>query len=234
MSQCLSQTCARSGRCGADGLEEVDRPVIDDPNDDPADVNDGFGVEGINIDERDNDRLAIKLSDYDLARLVDDLEEFDKTAKIDVNKLARNADPLAERIDMPGPIERQEAIKILRMLMLGMRSLWHPVKRAISDHATMKSLGKTQNVSDGVAATVGRTRVIEGLRIAEPIRKGLGKIRQDNDCEARHWPASARQGQRRYMAFFDRLISDVLAGLAETPVPANDNCGVEAVAAKAA
>src|SRR6202022_27739 len=141
----------------------------------PADKNDGYETEEVNIDESDKERLALKLSDHDLARLVDDLEEFDKLAKIDVNNLARNADPLAERIDLPGPIERQAAIKVLRMLMLGMRSLWHPVKRSISDHATMKSLGKTQGVGDGVEATVGRTRVIEGLRIAESIRKGLGR-----------------------------------------------------------
>jgi hypothetical protein len=238
----------------ADGWEDVPRATIDDPEDDPADKNDGFGVEGLNINERDKERLAdekdkdslaIELSGYDLARLVDDLEKCDKLAKIDVNKLARNADPLAERIDLPGPIERQAAIKVLRMLMLGMRSLWHPIKRAIADHSTMKSLGKTQGVGDSVAAAVGRTRVIEGLRIAESIRKGLG--RQDREFSVWLNQIRAKQTPVHRPGFsVDDIIKGTLAILPEKTLPkpvcdpsglklpANDNWRVEAVASNAA
>ena len=80
--------------------------------------------------------------------------------------------PLLPQVDFPSSDQRVESGKIIRMLRLGMRCFWHPVISAIADHATMASLGKTQGVGDHVAAAVGRTRVIEGLRQAELIRKG--------------------------------------------------------------
>jgi hypothetical protein len=188
---------------------------------------DGFGLERVQIDESDKESLDLKLSDYELVRLVDDLRECDKLAKIDINKVVRNADPLPERIDLPGPIERQEAIKIVRMLRVGMRSLWHPVKRSITDHATMKSLGKTQNVGDGVAAAVGRARVVEGLRLAESIRKGL--TRQERNFSM--WLSQIRVKQEvvpsvewrlsgRYkLGSVDEIVREVLAVLPDKSLP---------------
>jgi hypothetical protein len=83
-----------------DGWEDVPRATIEDPEDDAADVNDGFGVEGFYIDERDKERL-LKLSDYDLARLMDYFTKCNKLTKIDVDKSAGKSDPLLEQIDWP-------------------------------------------------------------------------------------------------------------------------------------
>ena len=228
------------------------------------DLIDGFGVERVIIDERDKERLALKLSDYDLSRLVDDFKECDKLAKININKLVRNAYPLPERIDLPGPNDRQESIKILRMLMVGMRSLWYPVKRSIVDHATMKSLGKTQNVGDGVAATVGRARVIEGLRLAESIRRGLARqqlsfsmwLNQIHAKQTRVPSVEWRSLNRYKLGSVDEIIRETLAVLADeslpdagpswnlaagpiikipdTPLPSNDNSRAASAARKAA
>ena len=178
-----------------------------------------FGLEAFHIDERDKQKLALKLSNYDLLKLRDYLEECDKLAKIDVNKLARNADPLTGQIELPGPDERQEAIKILCMLMLGMRSLWHPVIRAIADHATMTSQGKTQGVGDKVAAAVGRQRVIDGLRLAEWIRKGFS--RQDRGGFSL-WLSQIRARQtvvHRPGFSVDEIIREILAILPDKSLP---------------
>jgi hypothetical protein len=205
------------------------------PDDEAPDEagNEGFEFESINVGEADSERsmcvmdedgttrrLDIKTDDYDLLRLIDAIEDIDKLAKIDINKVALTADPLPEQIDSPGPIERQEAIKILRMLMVGMRSLWHPVIRAIADHATMTSLG--QGKGKGVAAAIGRQRVIEGLRIAESIRKGLS--RQERPFSMWQNQIRARQIQikkpgltaARRQASVDEIIKAVL--VATTPV----------------
>jgi hypothetical protein len=193
--------------------------------------NEGIEFERINVDvgetasERsmcvmDEDgttrRLDIKTDGYELLRLIDDFEDIDELAKIDINKLALTADPLPERTDFPTVDQRAESIKIVRMLMLGLRTLWHPVKRAIGDHASMTSLGNTQN---GVAATVGRTRVIEGLRLAESIRKGLK--RQAHGFSMWQSLIDARQemvplsgiAASQNMASVDAIIREVLAAL---------------------
>jgi len=176
-------------------------------------------------------RLDIKTDDYELLRLIDDFEDIDELAKIDINKLALTADPLPDRTDFPTDDQRAESGKIIRILMLGMRTLWHPVIRAIADHATMTSLGQ----GIGVPATVGRTRVIEGLRVAESIKKGLGRLQER--------PLS--------MPSIDDIIKGTLAALpmpvrataghywnqAAGPViklPDNDNCPLEAATGKAA
>ena len=153
-----------------DGWDDVVDLANKEPEDDLPPYEHGLGYEKLNIDERDKQQLLLKLpDDYELAKLVDYFNECDKLAKIDANKLARDADPLPVRIDLPGPIDRQESIKIIRMLKLGMRSLWYPVRAAIVDHATMTALGKTRT---GNVAGVGRQRVIEGLRITAKIGNG--------------------------------------------------------------
>jgi hypothetical protein len=124
-------------------------------------------------DDEKTYRLDIEADHYDLLRLVDALEEIDALAKIDVDDLKDNAPPLLPQIDFPSSDQRAESGKIIRMLMVGLRTLWRPVICAIADHATMKSLG--QGKGKDVAAAVGRQRVIEGLLIAESIRKGLGR-----------------------------------------------------------
>jgi hypothetical protein len=150
---------------------------LDDEAPDPKDENEGVGFESINVGEADSERsmcvkdedgttrrLEIKADDYAVLRLADALEEIDKLAKIDVNKLMREVPPLPQ-IDSPDLDQRVESDKIIRMLMVGMRTLWHPVIRAIADRVTMKSLGKSQGVDNDKAASVaGRWRVIEGLR----------------------------------------------------------------------
>jgi hypothetical protein len=187
---------------------------------DPADKNNGFGFETIKIDARDKERLALKLSDYDLARLMDYFKESDASTKIDINKPGK-VDPLLERIDLPGPMERHAAIKNAHMLIMGMHLLWHPVERAIFDHASMKSLGKTQNVGDGVAATVGRTRVIEGLRLAESIRKGLMRQERGFSMRLNQTPVQTPGlTAARRQASVDAIIKEVLAGRLSAVLPA--------------
>jgi hypothetical protein len=136
--------------------------------------------------------------------------------------------------------------------MIGMHSLWHPVKRAIVDHATMTSLGITQGVGDGVAATVGRTRVIEGLRLAGSIRKGLARQERGFSMRLKQTPVQTPGlNAARRAASVDGIIKTVLAALpmpvrapaghywnqAAGPVitvPDNDNCLDESIARKAA
>ena len=160
------------------------------PDDEAPDEveNEGVEFESINVGEADGQssmcvmdenetthRLEIKAGDYAVLRLADALEEIDKSAKIDVNDLMREAPPLLPQTDFPSSDQRAESGKIIRMLKVRMHTLWHPVIRSIADHVTMTSLGKTQGAGDKVAAAVGRQRVIEGLRLAESIRKGLGR-----------------------------------------------------------
>jgi hypothetical protein len=167
-------------------------------------------------------RLEIGTDDFTLLRLVDELDECDALAKIDINDLAGKPDPLPEQIDFPGPIERQTAIKLIRMLMVGMGPLWHPVIRAIADHVTMNSLGKSEGVGDDKAATVGRWRVIDGLRLAESIRKRVARSKEHLAVdEAKHWPA--RRARQRHMSFMDNFISEILVLIADKPLAANDN-----------
>jgi hypothetical protein len=230
-----------------DNKQDVFSADYEDDEAFPDEKNEGFEFTRVKIYE-EKELRALNLSDYDLVRLADEFNESDKLAAIDVNKLARGANPLPEQADLPSPIVRVESGKIIRMLMLGMRSLWHPVIRAIADHATMKSLGTTQGVGDGVAATVGRQRVIEGLRIAESIRKGIG--RQDRAFSMRlngradqevvsstEW----RLSNRYKLGSVDEIIGQVLAALggppsqpAENLLAANDNWPVEFAASKAA
>ncbi len=158
------------------------------PDDEAPDEagNEGVEFESINVGEADSERsmcvmdedgttrrLDIKTDDYNLLRLIDVIEDINGLAKIDINKLAKLAMPILPLTDFPSDSQRAESGKIIRILMMGMRTLWPPVIRAIAHHATMTSLGRGQG--KGVAATVGRTRVIEGLRIAESIRKGLAR-----------------------------------------------------------
>jgi hypothetical protein len=189
-------------------------------------------------------RLDIKVDGYALSRLFDALEEIDDAAKIDVNDLMRKAPPLLPQTDFPDALDRADAGKILRILMLGMRSLWRPVIRAIADHATtMTSLGKTQGAGDKVAAAVGRQRVIEGLRIAESIRKGIARSEKPAaDCEARHWPARRlREASailpmpvRATKGHYLNLAAGPVIKLPDNPLPANDNRCANAAASEAA
>jgi hypothetical protein len=198
------------------------------PDDEAPDeaANEGIEFESISVCQTDKSgntkvmdedgtthRLDIKTIDYDLLRLIDALEEIDKPAKIDVNV------PLLPQIDFPSSDQRAESGKIIRMLILGMRSLWHPVERAIADHASMKPLGKTQGVGDHVAAAVGRQRVIEGLRLAVSIRKSLAK--QERGFSMWQSQIDARQisiplsgiATSQKMASVDGIIGEVLAAL---------------------
>ena len=169
--------------------------------------------------------LDIKTDDYDLLRLIDALEEIDKLAKIDVDDLKRDAPPLLPQTDFPSSDQRAESGKIIRTLMLGMRTLWPPVIRAIASHADMKSL--SQGKGKDVAAAVGRARVIEGLRLAESIRKGLG--RQDREFSMWQSQTRARQevvpsaewgrSNRFKLGSVEDIITETLAILPEKSLP---------------
>ena len=112
-----------------DGWSDAFSPDYKDYQAFPDEKNEGFGVTRFKVDKRDQKEIAVKLSEFDLVRLKDSFEEFDKSEAIDINRLIGKVSPLPRRTDLPGPIERQEAGKIMRMLMLGMRSLWYPVKQ---------------------------------------------------------------------------------------------------------
>jgi hypothetical protein len=170
------------------------------------------------------------------------LNEIDKSAKFDVKKLLNTAPPLPQE-DFPDLDQRVESGKIIRILRLGMHTLWHPVIRAIADRVTMTSLGKTQGVGDGVAAAVGRQRVIEGLRVAESIRKGLERQKlapaRSNRCKipsvsdmmipiALPKPVRAPDGH-----YWNQAAGPVIK-LADMPLPANDNFRSDSADRKAA
>jgi len=75
---------------------------------------------------------------------------------------------------LPTGVEiRADANKILRLLQVGMRGLWRPVKLAIVDHVEIWTLGITQGVSRGMAPTAGRQRILDGLSIAADIRQDV-------------------------------------------------------------
>jgi hypothetical protein len=177
--------------------------VVVDPNEIRGREDGEFGVMGFKIDDADRKRLALTLSDSDVLCLMDAFDEIDDAAKINVKKLKGKAGPLSDRIDFPTTIAREESGKIVRILMMRMRTLWRPVIRAIAGHATMKSLAP--NVGDGVAAAVGRQRVIEGLRFAGSIRKEF------------EWPELGFK-----VPSVDAIIQDTLAILARKSLPAPD------------
>lgn len=170
---------------------------------------------------------------FDVLRTMEKMEEYDEMIEIDVNKLLRDAGPRPLRADLPDLYERVAANKIIRMLRLGLRNLWLPVMLAIVDHTEMYRLGITQGARRDIAPAVGRQRVIEGLRIADSIRKGITRSeKRDAVDEASHWPA--RLAQQRHVAFMDKLINEVLVAIADKPLPANDNYRADTVACIAA
>jgi hypothetical protein len=188
----------------------------------------GFGVELIGLNALDWKRISRLGNTYDTARLIDELKELDELGKIDANKLLSECGPRPLRFDFPTAIERAESGAIVGMLQLGMRTLWTPVKRSIADHTEMFRLG--QGARREIAPAVGRQRVIEGLRIADSIRKDIA--RQKNPVavnEASYWPA--RQGR---MAVVDKLIMSVLNTVADKPLPANDNFRADTIGSEAA
>jgi hypothetical protein len=245
------------------------------PDDESPDEvgNKGFEFESINVGDAEQlpegsikvmdeagttHRLDIKADDYALLRLIDAFEEIDDSAKIGVNDLMREGPPVLPQADFPSDDQRVESGKIIRMLMVGMRTLWSPVIRAIASHADMKSL--SQGKGKDVAAAVGRQRVIEGLRLAESIRKGLG--RHDRDFSMWQSQIRARQTIVHRPGFsVDDIIKGTLAvlpdkslpkpvrateghylnlaagpviKLADKPLAANDNCRIDAVVQMAA
>ncbi len=112
---------------------------------------------------------------------------------------------------------RVEASEMLEKLKVRMGSLWKPVKLAVIDRVELHELGTTQGVGRDLAGAVGRQRVIEGLRIAASLRKGM---------------AESQRGLGALL--MDRSILDtielgsVLAGLRPVRqlsrlIPANDN-----------
>jgi hypothetical protein len=170
-------------------------------------------------------RLEIKADGYAVLSLVDDLNECGKLAKIDVNEIKRNAPPLLPQTYFPSDGQRAESGKIIRMLMMGMRTLWPPVIQAITDHVTMASLAPGK--SKDVAAAVGRQRVIEGLRVAESIKKGLKRqgrrriVSKDHSFSIWLHQIRARQTTVSRPGFsVDDTIKGTLAVLAESlPTP---------------
>jgi hypothetical protein len=180
----------------------------DDEAPDPKDNNPGIRVTDINFvakdklerpivigyDKKGSKRiyaLDINASGYDLLRLVDELNEIDKLAAFDIKDLVSEAPPLLPQNDFPSAEQRAESCKIILILMTQMRTLWQPVISAIADHATMKSLGEGRG-KDTVAA-VGRQRLIEGLRLAESIRRELRRKERAFSM----WQAQVRAGHEQ-------------------------------------
>lgn len=92
-----------------------------------------------------------------------------KNKEVGVHEASAGRNP-----ELPTGVEiRVDTTKILRLLQIGMRALYEPVKHAIVDHTEMWKLGITQGVSRQLAPTAGRQRVVDGLRIAADIRKDV-------------------------------------------------------------
>lgn len=240
--------------------QDTGAPIgFDDEAPDEKQENEGVEFQCINVGEADSPnsmkvmdddgvthRLEIKVDDYDVLRLADQLDECDETSEIDASELVRKNLPLPERTDFPSdPNDFIESGKIIRILMLGMRTLWTPVIRAIEDGVTMNSLGKSQGVGDDKAATVGRWRVIEGLRLAESIRRGLERqrLRPQKPMPARSkipsvkdmmpllaTPRSVHASSGHYL---NQAAGPVIKR-ADNPLAANDNDRLDTVALSAA
>ena len=59
------------------------------PTDSPDEVNYGYnGYENGKVYQADKDKLDLKIDDYRIGRLIDELEEVDKLAKINVGAVA--------------------------------------------------------------------------------------------------------------------------------------------------
>jgi hypothetical protein len=230
-----------------DGSERLDRLDVDNPDGGfPDDVNGGYnGYDNGKVDQTNKNKLNLKIDDYRIGRLVDELKEVDKLAKIDVEELLHTAPPLPQ-VDFPDLDQRVESGKIICMLKLGMHTLWHPVIRAIADRVTMASLGKSQGVGADKAATVGRWRVIEGLRLAESIRKRLERQKLTPAAK----PTAARSKiptvsemmgplavQKAVRAPASGYLNQAAGPVIKRdvkPLHANDNCRFDAIASKAA
>ena len=78
----------------------------------------GFGFQHFQVAERDKKRLLLKLSDYDISRLIDDLKDADEEAELGIDQLAGRSDPLPETNSFPDPLEREASGKIIRAMMI--------------------------------------------------------------------------------------------------------------------
>jgi len=166
---------------------------------------------------------------FDVLAIIERMDERDELAKIDIDNLMRDVGPRPVRVDFPGLYERAEASKIIRMLRLGLRTLWRPVELAVVDHVEMYRLGMTQGARRDTAAGIGRQRVIEGLRIADSIRKGITRSEKQDVVAIR--PLARADGEIEPV---EGLIRDLLAALANRQLPANDNYRADAIANNAA
>jgi hypothetical protein len=235
-----------------DGSERLDRLDVDNPDGGfPDDVNDGYnGYDNGKVDHTNKNELNLKIDDYRIGRLVDELKEVDKLAKIDVEELLHTAPPLPQ-VDFPDLDQRVESGKIICMLKLGMHTLWHPVIRAIADRVTMASLGKSQGVGDDKKwSAVGRCRIIEGLRLAESIRKRLErqKLKPARSTAAKTaaarckiptvsemmGPLAAPKAVRAPASGYLNQAAGPVIKRDIKPPHANDNCRFDADAGKAA
>lgn len=181
----------------------------------------GMTVTRLKINKKDKGKLLINISDFQLARLIDELDYVDRSSKIDVVAAARKHASRQPSIDAPDQLDRAEACKIVRMVKLGMHQLWTPMKRALFSNAAMSSLGKIEGANDQSAAAVGRQRVIDGLRIADLIRTALAR----HDRGLSLWLSRIRRDQvpvvshRFKVPSVDEILDGTLAVLPEHPKP---------------
>jgi hypothetical protein len=243
-------------------LQDTGAPTgSDDESPDQRQENEGIEFEQINVGQADcagrtkvmdqngvTRLLEIGTDDFSLLRLADQLDECDALAKIDINKLAKEDVPLPERTDLPDdPDDFAESGKIIRILMVGMRTLWTPVIRAIADRVTMNSLGMSQGVGDDKAATVGRWRSIEGLRLADSIRRGLERQKLAPATPARRKPTNnvpsvnemmpplaAPRPVRALSGHYLNQTAGPVIKLSDKPSAANDNHRFYTIALRAA
>ncbi|MCK1284680.1 hypothetical protein IVB41_12200 [Bradyrhizobium sp. 44] len=165
-------------------------------------------TEELNFDKKDKRKLRIDVPDFQLSQLIDACEELDEVAKLDASKLARRVPSLPT----PDQLDRAEAQKLLRMIIVGTRSLWWPLKRAMFHNATMKSLGKGDSAN---APAAGRQRVVEGLRYIYSVKRNLAR----HDRGFSLWLARIRRDQvpviskRFKVPSVDEIIDGTLAVL---------------------
>ena len=173
------------------------------------------------------------------------MEEVDKLAKINVGELPPPPPP---QVDFPDQDQRVESDKIICILKLGMHTLWHPVIRAIAERVTMASLGSSQGVGDDKKwSTVGRCRVIEGLRLAESIRKklerqklapaqSLARVKRSKIPSVTEMmgPLAPPKAVRAPVSGYLNQAAGPVIKRAGNHLPANDNYRLDAVALSAA
>lgn len=94
----------------------------------------------------------------------------------------QNRDPLK-----PFPVEyRADTLRLIGLLKASLRCLWKPLVQAIRYNRPMGDIGRDTGVAKGVAAAVGRQRVIDGLEMAAGVRRDVARWERLNEAHTPH------------------------------------------------